>query len=253
MGVDVDIATRISMKKTYAGNKPVGYIGGKSKVWLVECLKCGDRFRRQEKTLLQMRGQCMCRQRMVKKPSKYSKYADSYKKLEAELGEWKRVKRVYGDRVCARWRESFYNFVMDMGRKPKGLLVCRKSARLIMCKQNCFWGTRSQAECSTTIYVHWKHTLYWPQEVPELATIPRSFIRELQARSPKYKSGSLILKAWKSRVIKETMAKREQAAREESRMDRLVAKFVRCFEQSSEQTSGDRLPSPQRVFQSSAG
>lgn len=53
----------------------------------------------------------------------------------------------YGARgitVCDRWRESFVNFITDMGEAPSGLVLERKDNNASYCKDNCAWVTRSQ-------------------------------------------------------------------------------------------------------------
>lgn len=52
----------------------------------------------------------------------------------------------YGGRgiiVCESWRNSFINFVQDMGEKPKGLWLERIDNNSMYCKENCKWDTPS--------------------------------------------------------------------------------------------------------------
>jgi hypothetical protein len=47
-----------------------------------------------------------------------------------------------GIRISERWRNSFLNFVQDMGRRPEGKTLDRIDSDGPYAKQNCRWATK---------------------------------------------------------------------------------------------------------------
>lgn len=97
---------------------------------------------------------------------------------------WKAMKRrcfninepnynYYGGRgitVCNEWRDSFENFLKDMGECPKGMSLDRIDVNGNYCKSNCRWVTantqaynqrRKSSNTSGRTGVYWHKRGYW--------------------------------------------------------------------------------------------
>lgn len=56
-----------------------------------------------------------------------------------------------GIKVCKRWRDSFENFLEDMGVRPEGLTLERENNDKGYSKSNCVWASRQQQSNNTRL------------------------------------------------------------------------------------------------------
>lgn len=60
-----------------------------------------------------------------------------------------------GIEVCERWRESFVNFLEDMGECPKGLTIDRIENTKGYGPENCRWATRKENQRNRNASLLW--------------------------------------------------------------------------------------------------
>ena len=88
----------------------------------------------------------------------------------------------YGGRgieVCSRWRESFNNFVTDMGVRPDGTSIDRKNVDGNYEPGNCQWSTNKEQQNNkrNSIRVPYNNELLTIEEVSNITGIPQTTIR----------------------------------------------------------------------------
>lgn len=83
----------------------------------------------------------------------------------------------YGGRgitVCERWRQSFLNFLEDMGECPPGLTLDRLEQNGNYCKDNCAWRSRLHQSRNrrSAVTVEYQGRTMCLSEACELAGVP---------------------------------------------------------------------------------
>lgn len=175
--------TELDFNQVYSGNRLLASCEGYHRRWLVQCLKCGKVLIRMEHNLLAGKGVCSCRKRWAAGVRTKSQSKEDRLRFKTRK-EWRRVLSLYGDRVCERWREDFEAFLKDMGHRPPGKFLCRRTSCCMLRKESCFWGTRKQAEWPETVYLSYRHKIRRLEEIPELKGIRPERLQVLLRYAP---------------------------------------------------------------------
>jgi hypothetical protein len=74
----------------------------------------------------------------------YARWQEAKKRCHSPANKRFKDYGARGIEVCDRWRESFENFLADMGECPEGLTLERKDGSRGYEPGNCVWATREQ-------------------------------------------------------------------------------------------------------------
>jgi len=136
-----------------------------SKVWVCEC-DCGTRLEVPSRYLMDRPSGpglkscgCLRKRRGADHPNfkhghkvngKHSPTLNSYRAMIARCyDETSPAFRFYGARgvrVCRQWKNSFENFLADLGERPDGMTLDRIDPFKGYSKQNCKWSTREEQD-----------------------------------------------------------------------------------------------------------
>jgi hypothetical protein len=128
--------------------------GVKRDTWMCLC-ECGNTTKVIGKNLRTSHTRscgCYCKQRAKEASTTHGMYgsptyitwqAMKQRCYDANASSYNRYGAL-GVTVCERWRDSFENFLEDMGEKPTGASINRVHGAKIYCIENCEWATTSQ-------------------------------------------------------------------------------------------------------------
>lgn len=125
--------------------------------WLCRCL-CGNTVKSSSSNLTHCTRSCGCLRIKLARDRLRTHGHTSGGNTSREYNSWRSaVERCYnknshrykiygarGIKMCARWRNSFRQFLNDMGRRPIGKTLDRKNPNGNYSPSNCRWATAKQ-------------------------------------------------------------------------------------------------------------
>jgi len=79
-----------------------------------------------------------------------------------------------GITVEPEWRDSFENFLADMGERPKGMTLDRIDNSKGYSRDNCRWATSKMQSLNRGSSVFWNGRRRTIKEISEMAGVPRT-------------------------------------------------------------------------------
>lgn len=131
---------------------PIGKTNFGNYIWLCQC-ECGGSVNLAQKRW-RVTKSCGCLLIEMSTTHGHASRANktptykSYIAMLARCGDPEHISfKYYGGKgitICARWKESFMNFLEDMGERPLGMTLDRLKNELSYCKENCKWSTAKE-------------------------------------------------------------------------------------------------------------
>lgn len=135
--------------------------GKKRPVYVCKC-DCGNIVNVESQTLRAGKKDCGCGSKDRLKETHKRKGVISVKAFDAHSSYYHMLGRCYnpeeagydnyggrGITVCDRWRESFWNFIEDMGERPENFVLDRIDPDKNYCPENCRWVDKINSAYNT--------------------------------------------------------------------------------------------------------
>ncbi len=167
--------------KTFNKMKVISLHGkrGTAYIWECKCLECG-KIKYLNSGLLNFQNSCYCTNvsHGMSKRREYSIWSGMISRCNK--GRYNKN----GIAVCKRWKNSFENFIKDMGPSPKGFSIDRINNNLGYSPSNCRWAS-SLAQSnnrSVTIFVRYGGETIPLSTVGKNHSVPRSVLHKAYMR-----------------------------------------------------------------------
>lgn len=76
------------------------------------------------------------------------------------------------------WKDSFENFLSDMGERPKGMTLDRIENSKGYSRDNCRWATRKMQSLNQATSLQWNGRRRTLKEIAEISGVPRTSLNK---------------------------------------------------------------------------